>query len=464
MKRFLHSKILTVLLVILDAVMYMAVWFCSYWLRDALASWGILVRPINDMHVYVAALALYLPLWLSCSWYYGLYDYEPKRTSIATAAAVLKTVMLGTVLSLALAYILKSFDLGRFILLATPVLYFLYLAICRSLLRKWKKRLARRGTGLLNVAIIGLSRTARRVADRIVTNPLSGYRLAGFIDPYKRRRVSTLAGFPVFGTTESIVDIVKREEIDVIFVAAPQLEQDRLMDLIVRCDELDVEFKIASTMFGVINDRVKVDEIDEMPVVQLRNDRLHPLSIGVKRAGDIALSLTLLLLTAPVLLILAIIIKLDSPGPVFFRQQRVGYKGQLFNMYKLRTMRVDADPYAVAPTAEDDNRITRCGRWMRKLSLDEFPQLLNVLRGEMSMVGPRPEMPFIVEKYEDWERHRLDVKPGITGLWQIVGRKNLPLALNIEYDFYYIKNQGLLFDIVILIRTIPAVLFGRGAF
>jgi lipopolysaccharide/colanic/teichoic acid biosynthesis glycosyltransferase len=127
-------------------------------------------------------------------------------------------------------------------------------------------------------------------------------------------------------------------------------------------------------------------------------------------------------------------------------------------------MRVDTDPYSVAPTEATDPRITRFGRFLRRTSLDEFPQLLNVLKGDMSMVGPRPEMPFLVEKYEEWEKRRLDVKPGITGLWQIVGRKNLPLSLNMEYDFYYIKNQSLLFDIAILLKTIPAVIFGRGAF
>jgi lipopolysaccharide/colanic/teichoic acid biosynthesis glycosyltransferase len=162
--------------------------------------------------------------------------------------------------------------------------------------------------------------------------------------------------------------------------------------------------------------------------------------------------------------LIALLIKLDSRGPVLFRQKRVGLGGRQFSMLKFRTMQIDTDPYAVAPTDPNDSRITRIGHILRKFSFDEFPQLWNVLQGEMSMVGPRPEMPFIVDQYEPWQRRRLDVKPGVTGLWQIVGRKNLPLALNIEYDFYYIKNQSLFFDIVILLKTIPAVIFGKGAF
>jgi lipopolysaccharide/colanic/teichoic acid biosynthesis glycosyltransferase len=161
---------------------------------------------------------------------------------------------------------------------------------------------------------------------------------------------------------------------------------------------------------------------------------------------------------------IALGIRRDTKGPVFFKQERVGRDGKRFLIYKYRTMHVEAPPYDYAPTAEEDPRITRFGRWLRRTSLDELPQLLNVLRGEMSMVGPRPEMPFLVDKYEPWQRRRLDVKPGITGLWQVIGRKNLPLHLNMQYDFYYIKNQSLLLDLEILFRTIPAVLKGKGAF
>ena len=464
MKQFLHSRRLTVFLVIVDALVFTIAWVCTYWLRDALAEWGTVDRPINDLRNYLGALCVYLPLWLGCGWYYGLYDHEQKLSSLSQATSVLKTCLLGALLSLAAAYLLKPWDLGRFILLVTPIVFFVYLGVSRSLLRQWKKRLARAGTGVLRVAVIGVSRTARRVAERISANPLGGYQLAGFVDPYRRLRVREIDGIPVLGTTRHLVKILKRENVDIVFLAVPHLNQNEVMALVVQCEHLGVQFKIASNLFEVITSRVKIDVIDEMPVVSLRNDHLHPVACWVKRLMDIAISLSLLVLSSPLMLILAVLIKLDSRGPVLFRQTRVGQGGRLFTMYKLRTMRLDTDPYSVAPTDEGDPRVTRFGRWLRKLSLDEFPQLYNVLVGDMSMVGPRPEMPFIVEQYEDWQRRRLEVKPGITGLWQIVGRKNLPLALNLEYDFYYIKNQSLLFDIVILIRTVPAVLFGRGAF
>ncbi|MCH7709583.1 MAG: sugar transferase [Myxococcales bacterium] len=157
-------------------------------------------------------------------------------------------------------------------------------------------------------------------------------------------------------------------------------------------------------------------------------------------------------------------IRKESSGPALFVQDRVGRDGRVFKLYKFRTMFADADPYALAPQDKLDARITPFGRWLRATSIDELPQILNVLRGEMSWVGPRPEMPFIVDTYDEWQRRRLSVKPGITGMWQILGRKDLPLHENLQYDFYYIRNRSLALDLSIIIRTIGAVFARRGAF
>jgi lipopolysaccharide/colanic/teichoic acid biosynthesis glycosyltransferase len=157
-------------------------------------------------------------------------------------------------------------------------------------------------------------------------------------------------------------------------------------------------------------------------------------------------------------------IRATSPGPAIFAHERVGRNGRVFTMYKFRTMDCDAPPSAVAPPSASDRRVTEYGKWLRATSIDELPQLFNVLRGEMSLVGPRPEMPFIVDTYDEWQRRRLAVKPGITGLWQILGRKDLPMHENLQYDFYYIRNRSLALDVSILLRTIGAVLSRRGAF
>ena len=183
--------------------------------------------------------------------------------------------------------------------------------------------------------------------------------------------------------------------------------------------------------------------------------------LAIKRITDIALSSIFLLIAMPFFIIIPFLIKIDSQGKVFIIQKRIGFKGKEFYIYKFRTMKKYVDLYKISPTNNFDSRITKFGRFLRRFSLDEIPQLYNVLKGEMSLVGPRPEMPFIVLKYSDNEKKRLSVKPGLTGLWQIKARKDIPLYKNLDYDFEYINNQSVLFDLKILLKTIPALIKGK---
>lgn len=183
-----------------------------------------------------------------------------------------------------------------------------------------------------------------------------------------------------------------------------------------------------------------------------------------KRISDLFLSTIALVVSAPVMVFIALVIRLDSPGPAVFRHQRVGKNGKIFAMYKFRTMYIDTSEYAPAPTNSGDERVTKLGRFLRKLSLDELPQLFNILKGEMSLVGPRPEQPFIVEKYSRKEKKRLIARPGLSGLWQVSGRMDIPPQEMMRFDLLYIEKRSFLFDLLILLRTIPAVISGRGAY
>jgi lipopolysaccharide/colanic/teichoic acid biosynthesis glycosyltransferase len=194
-----------------------------------------------------------------------------------------------------------------------------------------------------------------------------------------------------------------------------------------------------------------------------RQESLHPGYAAAKRVCDIAGSLVLLTLLMPVLLLITVLIKLDSEGPAFFRQRRIGKDGEEFFIWKFRSMRANAPRYAPSPTSNLDSRLTSVGRLIRRISFDELPQLINVLKGEMSLVGPRPEMPFIVDSYTDFERERLAVRPGITGLWQVSPARALPIHENLQYDLHYIRHQNLMLDAAILLRTIAAVIRGVGA-
>ena len=190
---------------------------------------------------------------------------------------------------------------------------------------------------------------------------------------------------------------------------------------------------------------------------------LHPSYAVVKRAADVAASLALLVLLLPVFALVAALVKLDSRGPAIFRQRRVGTNGKEFLLWKFRSMHVDAPKYAPSPTSDSDRRLTRIGHLIRRMSIDELPQLINVLKGEMSIVGPRPEMPFIVDRYTSLERERLAVKPGITGLWQVSPARARPIHENLRFDLHYIRHQNLVLDAAILLRTISAVIRGVGA-
>jgi lipopolysaccharide/colanic/teichoic acid biosynthesis glycosyltransferase len=194
-----------------------------------------------------------------------------------------------------------------------------------------------------------------------------------------------------------------------------------------------------------------------------RQESLRPRYATAKRFCDVAGSLALLTVLAPILAIIAILIKLDSPGPILFRQRRIGRNGEEFLIWKFRSMRENASRYAPSPTSNLDSRLTSVGRLIRRISFDELPQLINVLKGEMSLVGPRPEMPFIVDGYTDFERERLAVKPGITGLWQVSPARAHPIHENLQYDLHYIRHQNLMLDAAIILRTIAAVIHGVGA-
>jgi lipopolysaccharide/colanic/teichoic acid biosynthesis glycosyltransferase len=234
--------------------------------------------------------------------------------------------------------------------------------------------------------------------------------------------------------------------------------------MVLDLEDLGMTFRVVTNLFEVLTAGTAVELIDDLPLVRLGRPGTHFLYAAGKRAIDLVLGSILAALSLPVLALCAVRIRLESPGPTIFAHTRIGRAGKPFTIYKLRTMRDDVDPYSNSPDHGHDSRLTPFGQWLRNTSLDELPQLLNVLRGEMSLVGPRPEMPFLVEQYDEWERRRLAVLPGMTGLWQILGRKELPMKENLQYDFYYIRNRSLLFDLSILVRSVGVVLTRKGAY
>ncbi|HPQ42211.1 MAG TPA: sugar transferase, partial [bacterium] len=305
---------------------------------------------------------------------------------------------------------------------------------------------------------------------RLFENARIGMKPVGFIDDDLDKVGSRITGIrgkdetvnPVLGTGLSLVDLVKSWDVHEVIIAIPTASTARIYEIINSCVKAGVRFSFVPNLFDMFIQQVHFEEIEGIPLLRMKSTRKSYIYIAVKRTFDIALALLALAVTLPFLPLLIIAIKLDSQGPVLFSQQRAGKDGRLFNMYKFRSMHTHAGQYQTSPKDSRDPRITRMGRWMRKYNIDEIPQFINVFRGEMSVVGPRPEMPFVVENYTPMQRQRLKVRPGITGIWQISSARSGAIHDNLDYDFYYTENQSFLLDLVIIGKTIASGLRGKG--
>lgn len=451
-------------LLLVDFAGFTAAWHLAYWLRQVLNP--LFALPINEPDPYLQVAPLIVGVGLLNAAIFGMYRTRHRLSSLTNWDRLLRVGYHYLLYMMVVGYFLKELDLGRAVIFFGALLAFLHLLISRSIFRAMKARAIRRGEALVRAAIVGTGKLAMDVRDALLQHPEIGFEVAGFIRHPSDADTPPIAGGPaVIGNASEIEDVIERHGIEDLFVAVAHLERDEQLNLISLSRRPGLRISLVSNLFDVITARAKVDDIAAFPVIPLKHGQLSRPAAFFKRLFDLVVASAG---TAVWLIFfhwwIALWIRLDSGGPVIFTQERVGRGGEAFRIYKYRTMHPTAKKYDVAPTDSTDPRVTRAGRFLRKTSLDEVPQLLNVLRGEMSMVGPRPEMQFIVNGYEEWQKRRLDVKPGITGLWQVIGRKNLPLHLNMEYDFYYIMNQSLLLDLEILIRTVPAVLKGKGAF
>jgi len=450
-------------LVVLDSIMASIAWLGAYWTR-----WYFnesFPKQINPFEPYLYMLPMIVITWVVICASMDLYRRHLTPTLLEEMASIVKMVILFVISSMAVAFLFKEQDPGRSVMGIMAVYAFICLTISRVVWNRIESSMLETGIGRVNALVVGAGSLGQKVVTRLHRHPHKKYSILGFVDDTADSGTK-IGPATVLGPTGSLPELIQTFPADEVFFADPAMTKHDLLNLVVACGEKGTvrQFSVVTDMFGVIADQAGLSDLEGLPIKVLRSAGLSRAQQFGKRCMDIALSLVMGLCTLPYIPIISAMIRISSPGPAIFRQQRIGLNGRPFTMYKFRTMHADVDEYAEAPIDPDDPRIIPIGRWLRRTSLDELPQLWNVLRGEMSMVGPRPEMLFIVQNYEAWQRQRLKVKPGITGLWQILGRKDLPLHANLEYDFYYIQNQSLLFDIIILIKTIPVVIFGKGAY
>jgi exopolysaccharide biosynthesis polyprenyl glycosylphosphotransferase len=346
----------------------------------------------------------------------------------------------------------------------------------RFVVRRGVQTMRVQGRFLTAVLVVGANEEGQAIAEQLRANGKAGIWIAGFADDELARGSQLLPGLPVLGSIDSVATLVRQHGIQEIIVASTALSREKLLDLFQSFGATeDITIRMSSGLYEMLTTGVEVQEIGNVPLLSVNKVRLTGGDMLLKRMLDLVVSTLALLLSWPVMLVLAVAIKLDSPGPVFYRRRVVGVGGKLFDALKFRTMYVDAEERLARDgelrrefeqnfKLKDDPRVTRMGRVLRKASLDELPQLFNVLWGQMSLVGPRMITSEERARYGKWRMNLSTVKPGITGLWQVSGRSDVSYEQRVMLDMHYIRNFSIWFDLHLLWQTIPAVVKGHGAY
>jgi len=431
--------------------------------------------PIDQYFNIVPFVAVLTPLAFQ---FQGIYRLRRGRSRVDDFFAVL----VGTILAVVFvvlstlvyqAYYASEAERARGAFQVSQLVWALFLVLnvsftyaSREGVRELLERRWRAGIGLKRVLIAGAGDLGRMVADRILQHRELGYQVVGFVDDRAGGDHIGYRGLPLLGTLSDVAEIAQRERVDHLYVALPLEEHTKLLNLMEITSREFIDVKVVPDLLQFIALRARLEDLDGLPIINVNDVPLQGLNSWIKRVIDVLLSGAAVILMSIPFGIIAALVKLTSPGPVFYRQERMGLDGKAFNVYKFRSMYLGAeDTTGPIWARKDDPRATPIGRWLRRLDLDELPQFLNVLKGDMSIVGPRPERPFFVEQF----KHRIPqymlrhkVKAGITGWAQVNGwRGNTSLEKRIEYDLYYIENWSVTLDLKIMWLTLVRGLFQR---
>jgi exopolysaccharide biosynthesis polyprenyl glycosylphosphotransferase len=443
---------------------------------------------------YAVLLPLVIPIRLLLLRYYDLYRVRGEFSFVEDIARVFKATAIASLLIVAAAFMYRggiayrTFSYSRAIFVLDFVLAFATIGLLRMIVRAAQISIRRRGVNLIPTLIVGRGPEAALCIREMRARPELGYRVIGLIEngPVSGP-AATFEGVPVVADLNALPQAIRESGANEVIISDPKVPGEVLFDVMIQTGRRrGVEFRIAPTLLNCLPSKTEIDQVGSLPMVTLFRSPLSSAARFLKRSSDLVITLITLIVLAPLWLLIAVLIKLDSRGPIFYKQERVGMDGRIFLFYKFRSMRTGSDDArhrefqekyikgepdsnlgdAARPAYKirADERVTRLGRVLRKTSLDELPQLFNVLRGDMSVVGPRPPIPYEVESYELWHRKRLDMKPGITGLWQVSGRNRLTFDEMVRMDLYYIENWSLLVDLKIILQTLPVMWRGEDAY
>jgi len=459
-----------------DLVVTTLAFLLAWWLRSHLLPQvfpGTFPTELYPLSRYLGLLPFVLAIW---TFFLVTRESYTSRRTVALAMEawqVVQIVAAGTLTLAAAGWLLRLEFVSRPFLILFGVINLAFLLAEKLALRLSARHVRSRGFNYRTLLLVGINPRSEEVARIIEDHPHWGLKLLGFVAP-NGSFPDTFAELPVLGRADDLPRILQNEVVDEVIFVLSRRQLEEFEESFLLCSELGIRARVA-LYFPHMKARVVLEELEGIPLLTFTNTPGAIFPLFVKWLSDVVLSAILLVVLSPLLLVIGLAVWLSSKGPMLYTQQRCGLNGRRFTLYKFRTMYVGADQHldevahlnevnGPAFKAKRDPRITPIGRWLRRWSFDELPQLVNVLKGEMSLVGPRPPIPDEVERYERWQRRRLSMKPGITGLWQVSGRAGIDDFDDwIALDLRYIDQWSLWLDLKIMLKTIPAVLFARGA-
>jgi exopolysaccharide biosynthesis polyprenyl glycosylphosphotransferase len=462
-----------ILLLFLDFLTVNLAYAAYYWLRVRTGWFFYAIEP--ELLLPMSAVYVY---WLLLFAFFGLYRSWYAQSRLDELITLFRTTGIGALVLFFLIFIddeSASAQPGlRGLIVAYWILLFVSVSSGRLGIRAVQKRLLEAGIGARNTLIVGWSHKAYELCDMVLKYPTLGYKVIGFVKigkpaPSKKAKRPDYRGVPVLGSIDDIPLLIRQHEIRELLIGLDSTEHDKLIDIINACNGFQVGLKIMPDMYDIVSGQARISSIYGFPLIDVMPEIMKPWEESLKRVADVVVASLILAVGSPLWLLVALCIKIDSRGPVLYRQERVGRNGKIINIVKYRSMYSDAEKHSGPVWAsKKDPRVTRVGKIIRRLHIDEVPQFINVLRGDMSLVGPRPERPFFVEKLSSelpLYRRRLKVRPGITGWAQVKYKYDESIEdvkVKLKYDLFYIENMSWRMDLKILFNTFYVMLTGKG--
>lgn len=456
---------------IVDIIALESAFLFSYWLRfhtDFLTFLRI-GEEIPPFNIYFFSSLFIIPVWILIFHTYKMYT--PHRTIVPSEDFfnILKAVTLGMLIIIGIAFFYRKYSYSRFVVVTLWFSGIIFLTIGRLLIYKIQNNLYKRGKELRDAVIYGCSDSANLLYEKISNKKVLGFNLLGYYSDNIPPNESKLKELKYLGNTNKLIEDINIGSCRLIFISLEPDEHTKLYNIINKVEGINVELMLIPNILDLLTSSVKIKEIEGIPLLKIKGVPITTWGRILKRTFDILFSLFILIIFLPLIMIISLMIKLTSKGPIIYKQERVGLDAKVFTVYKFRTMRTDAEK-STGPVwaVKDDPRVTKIGKILRRTSLDELPQFYNVLKGDMSVVGPRPERPYFVEQFKDSVPKYLDrhlLKTGITGWAQVNGlRGQAPIKERTKYDLFYIENWSMMLDIKIILKTIKAILFGKDAY